>query len=396
MPPSAHTPTRDRTTWLSYLQASTFGWFVYGFGATLPFLREDLGLTNSQVSLHSIFMAAGSISAGLITSFVIRQLGRGQVLRTSSFTLAFGLTMYLLGTSLWVTLPGVALITCSGSLIIQGTGAFLSNHHRAKAPTVITELHATAAGIGILAPLMVGGAVAVNLDWRFGLVIPIVAAFVIEFVRGNDVDDYGPKVQHHNESEHHDTPGKLPHLFWWTWLAVLCTASTEFALLIWASDLLRSQGGMGAAASAASLGCIVGGLSIGRIVGAKLAQRFGSEFIYVASLVLALIGFLGFWRSTNPTILIVSLAVTGLGMSMHFPLGFDRALRASKGRQDLASARLSLGAGFASGAAPFALGALADSYGVVNAYAIVPISLVLAIALATRFKVASDVPTTHS
>ncbi|MSW38981.1 MAG: MFS transporter [Actinobacteria bacterium] len=329
-------------------------------------------------------MAVGSITAGLITSWVIARIGRGQLLHFSSFAIAVGISMYLLGTSMWITLPGVAITTCSGSLIIQGTGAYLSNHHGRKAPTVISELHAMAAGIGIMAPLLVGAAVAAELNWRLGLVLPVAAAFVVERVRGKDVSAYGPKAQVTSESSHHDAPGSLPRKFWWTWTTVLCTAATEFALLIWGSDMLRNQGGMGAAASAASLGCIVGGLCIGRLIGARLAQRFGSENIYVGSLVLALIGFLGFWHSTNPLVLVVSLAITGLGMSMHFPLGFDRALRASGNRQDAASARLSLGAGFASGAAPFALGSLSDVYGMVDAYTIVPVALIIAIIVSVR------------
>ena len=81
--------------------------------------------------------------------------------------------------------------------------------------------------------------------------------------------------------------------------------------------------------------------------------------------------------------MLVSLTITGLGMSLHFPFGFERALRASSGRADRGGGKLSIGTGFASGVAPFALGAMSDHIGVHNAYAIVPISLVLAIAIAS-------------
>lgn len=80
--------------------------------------------------------------------------------------------------------------------------------------------------------------------------------------------------------------------------------------------------------------------------------------------------------------MLISLTITGLGMSLHFPFGFERALRASGGRADRGGGKL-IGTGFASGVAPFALGALADQIGIQGAYVIVPICLVLAITIAT-------------
>jgi fucose permease len=81
--------------------------------------------------------------------------------------------------------------------------------------------------------------------------------------------------------------------------------------------------------------------------------------------------------------MLISLTITGLGMSLHFPFGFERALRASGGRADRGGGKLSIGTGFASGVAPFALGALADQIGIQGAYVIVPICLVFAITIAT-------------
>jgi fucose permease len=100
-------------------------------------------------------------------------------------------------------------------------------------------------------------------------------------------------------------------------------------------------------------------------------------------LILSFVGFLGFWLTTSATIMLISLTITGLGMSLHFPFGFERALRASGGRPDRGGGKVSIGTGFASGAAPFALGALADQIGIQGAYVIVPICLVFAITIAT-------------
>ena len=65
-------------------------------------------------------------------------------------------------------------------------------------------------------------------------------------------------------------------------------------------------------------------------------------------------------------------------MSLYFPLGLSRAIAASDGRPDQATARVGLGAALASGVGPFVLGALADAAGIHAAMLVVPALLVVA------------------
>jgi len=384
---SLTTPIRDKATWLSYAQATAFAWFVYGFGATLPFLRTDLGLSRTAASLHSLSMGVGSVLAGLASSVIIMRLGRGMTLRTASMIFATGISIYVFSHQIGFTLFGVALCTFSGSIIVQGTAAFLSHHHELHAPVTISELHATAAGVGLFAPVLVGIGVTVGVGWRPAMLLAAVAICVIEFARGKDVYSYGPPMSIEEDSIHHDSSGPLPSRFWFAWTAILCTAATEFSLLLWASDLLRIQGGLTKGASAASLGCVVGGMFIGRMATARLSARADVELLYRSSLIISLVGFLAFWSSHTALLMLIALVVTGCGVGGHFPLGLARCMRASDGRPDRGSARMSIGAGLASGIAPFALGAMADHIGIHAAYAIVPISLVIAIAIATKARV---------
>lgn len=384
---SISAPVRDKSTWLSYAQATAFGWFVYGFGAALPFLRSDLGLSRTTASLHSLTMAAGSILAGIISGAIIAKLGRGMILRLASVLFASGLALFVASNQLIFTLLGVSLCAFAGSTIVQGTGAYLSHHHGTKAPSTIAELHAMAAGVGLFAPVLIGVGVTVGFGWRPALFVAAIGVVVVEVVRGRDVYQYGPPMSVVEDSDHHDAHGPLPRRFWFAWAAILCTAATEFSLLLWASDLLRVQGGLTKGASAASLGCVVGGMFVGRLATARMSPRIDAEKLYRSSLLLALIGFLVFWSSYTAPLMLIALVVTGFGVGGHFPLGLARSMRASDGRPDRGSARMSIGAGLASGAAPFALGAMADHIGIHNAYAIVPISLVIALAIATKVRV---------
>lgn len=374
---------RDKTTWISYFQATFFAWFIYSIGAFLPFIRDELKLSATVTSLHSATMAVGSVASGFSAPRFIERIGRGQYLRLSSIGLMLGLALILVGQNPAFTLVGAMICGFSGSNIVQSSAAYLSTHHGRFAPTVISEQHALAAGIGVFAPILVGITVAQGFGWRPALFVAIAALFVLEVVRGKSTLIYGAvrdvEAEH---SAHHDVSGPLPRLYWWAWSAIFCTAAVEFSVMFWASYVLRDQGGMGKAASAAALGSAVGGMFIGRFLVAQTARRLGSENLYRASLLIALAGFLIFWRSTSPVVLLISLFIAGVGIGGHFPLGLDRVVRASDGRANKGSAYISLGAGTASGAAPFALGALSESIGIQSAYTIVPVALVLAIFIA--------------
>jgi hypothetical protein len=74
-------------------------------------------------------------------------------------------------------------------------------------------------------------------------------------------------------------------------------------------------------------------------------------------------------------------------MSVHFPLGITRLMRASQGRSDRAAAMSSIGSGAAAGFIPFLVGATADSTSIVFAFIIPAVALALAFILAVRFPV---------
>ena len=385
---SARVPKRDKPTWISYLQAAFFGWGIYGLGPAIAFLRDDLHLSRTVASAHSLTAAVGSVGAGLLSKRLIATLGRGLVLRYASFVMAVGLTAFSLGKTIAITLPGAALFGFAVATFVQGTAAFLDKHQGLAAPGAISELHAMAAGVGMLSPVLIGIGVSSRFGWRPAFLIGVVGILFVEFLRGRNVGVYGKKSSQVSEAEspvqantHHDAPGPLPQSFWLALIVMLCTSSTESPMLLWSSELLRSQGHLAKGLAAAAVGCVVGGMFIGRLLGARLTIRFDSENVYFGSLLLSLVGFLMFWLSSVPTIMVCGLTLTGLGMSVHFPLGIARAIRASKGHSDRAAAIVSVGTGVAGGLAPFILGTLADGVGTHWAYAIVPCVLMTGIVL---------------
>ena len=375
---TSKSPTRDRLTWISYFQAACFGWIIYGFGPAVQLLRTDLHLSTTVTALHSLFLATGSILAGIIGAGLTHRVGRGVLLRMASFILLSSTIVFVSTHTVALTLLSALFFGLAGSTIVQSTAAFLDAHQGDSAPSAISELHAVTAGIGLFSPVLIGLSVSLDLGWRTAVLVVAIGIVTLELVRGRFIHPYS--VQNIEQEQNLNEPSSsLPWLYWSCLVVMVCTASTEFSMLFWSSELLQQQGGLGAGASTAALGCVVGAMFIGRWLGARLATKFDAETLYLALLVLSLVGFLIFWLDDQAVIMMVGLTLTGLGMSVHFPLGIARAMRASAGQTDRAAGIISIGAGLASGIAPFALGTLADRASTHTAYAIVPIVLTVGI-----------------
>jgi predicted MFS family arabinose efflux permease len=96
---------------------------------------------------------------------------------------------------------------------------------------------------------------------------------------------------------------------------------------------------------------------------------------------LQFIGFAIFWFSHSLIVSLVTLFVTGLGISMQFALCSLRLIGFSDKRPDLAIGISSLAAGSGIALAPFMLGVLGDIFGISRAYLMVPILILIALAI---------------
>ncbi len=382
----ATTIKRDRLTKITYAQIAAMSWFIFGMGPAFALLREDLGVTRTVIAFHNVASSIGSILAGVTSTYLIHRFGRGNMIRTGAFGMVIGLLLFTTGSSVAFTLPGMLICGYAGILIIQCNSAFLNNHHGKAAPSVISEVNSLGALVGFMAPIVLGIGIAAGFGWRIGLGSVVVAFIVIEIIRGKDVSAFGTRRSEESSADH-DAPGPLPKLFWATWLAIACTTAIEASTLTWGSELLKTQSGLNTATATAAVGTIVLGMGIGRFFGARLMQTHDVEKLYRQSLLGALVAFIVFWQGTNQFVQLTALGLMGLIMSVHFPLGITRLMRASKGRSDRAAAMSSIGSGAAAGFIPFLVGATADSTSIIFAFIIPAIALAIAFLLAVRYPV---------
>lgn len=373
---------RTRLTWLTYSQLGVFGYFLYGFGPSVPLQRDDLHVSSAIGGLHGTALAVGSTIAGLTFARLARRVGRAGALRVGLLGLTAGILVYCLVPVLPLTLTGALLCGVFGTYVVTGCVVVLSTGHGPAGPAAISEANAGAAATGLVAPLLIGGGASIGIGWRPGLLLAAVATTVVWFVSRREArllaasDEADPAVLGRST----DAPGPLPPAYWLAWLVVLFCVGVEFCLTFWAADGLRDRAGASPAAATAGVTAIVGGMFVGRLAGGRLALRFRPRPLLLAAVALALAGFAAFWLSTAPVPALAGLVVVGVGIALQYPLGTVRAVAASAGRPDRAAARLSVATGIASGVAPFALGAMADRVGTHTAFLLVPALLAAAAA----------------
>lgn len=380
-------PVRDRTTLLAYAQLGLLGWFVYAFGASLTLLRDDEGLSRTAASLLSISLAAGGTLGSFLAASIVRRWGRGAMLRAGALAIATGTLLYISDGPLWLVATGPFIGSLGASFCAVGVSAYLEARQGAAADASLAEANLVASSASLIGILAVGVAATTILGWRLGLLLLVFVAIALEVLRGRTVDAFNVGTDMESRA---DAP-RLPGLVWWAVLTLILLTSVEITLLQWGPDLLRERGGLEAGSASATIAAIVVGMIIGRLVGSRLVERVSSELVFGGSILFAAAAFVYTWLVTGAVPLIIGLVLIGVGIGMHFPLGIGRAMRASAGQPDRAAGWTSAGIGIMSGVAPFALAALADSWGVHKAFAVMLLFFAASFALLLWKRVPEDV-----
>jgi len=364
---------RDRLTWLTYLQLGTYGYFIYGFGPTVSLLRDEQGTSRSVAGLHGTALAVGTLLSALVLGALVRRLGRPTVIRAGMAVMCLGIVTYVATTALPVTLLGVLVGAFGGSFVVVLSAPVLSDHHAGSGPSAIAEGNAVAAGVGTVAPLVVGACVGLGVGWRPALLllVPVVALLALAG-RGE------PPTQAAQPTHPLQHRGRLPARFWISWVVVTAGIAVEFCLVLWTADVLRERMGLTPGPAAAGVTALVAGMCAGRLAGGRLALRWSVDTLLYGAILTAASGFAVLWLTESALIGVPALVVCGLGIALFYPLGVARAIEASDGRPDQASARTGVGAALAAGGGSFVLAAVADQVGIHLALLLVPALLLVA------------------
>ncbi|GAA4599300.1 sugar MFS transporter [Planotetraspora phitsanulokensis] len=370
--------TRDRPTWFIYLVLATFATYLYGLSAALPTLRAELGVSQAVGGLHGTAMAVGGVIAGLTLPLLSARLGRRATVWTGLVVMDAGILIVLLGHALPLTLTGFAVAGTAGSVTLYVVMAALSDHQGSAGPAAISEANAVAVIAGIAVSYLFSVVAGSAVGWRAALCVPILATALLAVTMGRvwiparlTTDPPAPETSPTRRIPY----GRRFHI---AGAVLLCCVGLEFTFNLWAAELFAQQTGLTAAAAAKGLTAMLAGMAVGRFGGARLALRFRPAPLLLGALAVTLLGWALFWLSTSQPAGYAGLALSGLGISLHFPLALTRIIDASGGRPDQASGTASIWASVGSGGGPFVLGVLGDGFGTHAAFLLAPVLIGLA------------------
>jgi predicted MFS family arabinose efflux permease len=367
-------PKRDSSTWAGYFSIATYAWFIYGFSATQALLRDEQGTSRTVSSIHALVFSLGGIIAGFLGARFILTMGRGKFLAIALLGTTVGVLVYTAPGGFPVTIIGAGLTSFFGTAVIISASAFLFDYQKEAGPAALTEANALAAVAGVLAPLAIGLGSVLVVGWRAGVWILFGGVILsLLLMRRNPLVFRVPPDEAMREKEH--TP--FPRLFWYALFTLFLLLTTEFTLTIWSADLLRERGGFEAGAAAASVAAVTGGILVGRLIGSRFAEYFPVDRILILAISTAMLGWVIVFIPTQGLFILIGLFISGIGVSLFWPLGVSRVVLASGGQSDRATAFSTIAGGTAGGVGPFALGALADAVGVHSAFIFLPIALSL-------------------
>jgi fucose permease len=378
----AQTFFRDRFTWLAYLMLAFYGYFLNILGPITPFLKDELRLSYTISSLHFTAFAVGILLVGLGGHLIIQRIGRWYSLWIGAIGISLGALLLVAGRSPLITISASFLMGLIGSLILAIVPAALSDQHGEMRTVAISEANVIASLVVTAAPLMVGWSAHLIAGWRLALGLAAFTPILLYLGFGRRTS---PAAEPQKDSAQTRQP--LPGLFWIYWAAIFMAVSVEFCMIFWSADYLENIFGMQKASAAQAVSLFLAAMILGRLAGSQLVRRFSTSRVVTASILVAGLGFLLFWKTSDLEVGLTGLFLTGLGVAGLYPLILALAIGVANQDTVQASARATLASGTAILTLPLILGRLADAVGIGLAYGVVAfllISVLLIIQIAGR------------
>lgn len=353
-----------------------------------PAIRDSLHASTIEMGWIVFGLAAGSIVGLLLSSHVLVSFGPAKTIAGSVIGGAIGLSITGLGATLFSTpvlvVAGLALFgmgtgMCDVAMNVEGAA-----NERALGRTVMPLFHAAfsvgtmaGAGLGALAEL-----VHVPIAVHFGTIAAVTVIAVLLAVRRlpRHPDAATTEVSAQQQAE----SGWRSRLGIWRerrtlliGLIILGMAFAEGSANDWLALAMVDGHHVSNAAGAFVFGIFVTAMTVGRVAGVFLLDKFGRVPVLRASGVLAAVGLLVV--IFVPSALVAGLGVIcwGLGSALGFPVGMS----AAADDPDVAAARVSAVATigyFAFLVGPPSIGFLGGHVGLLHALLLVLVLVALA------------------
>jgi MFS family permease len=344
------------------------------WGPRLPAIKASLGISTATIGLLLAAVTVGAIGGLFVAPPVMRWLGSRWAIRAALLVIVAGLaglgvalmpgSIPLVGVAFVVTGTGIGaldvMINVEGSVVEQIAGR-----------TLLPRMHA-AWSVGIALGSGIGAACAaagIAPAWQFigEAVLIAIAAFAI--VAGIPPGNRATSGDPPNEQR-----ARLRRWLrgWLDWrllligLVMLGAELGEGAANNWLPLAARNDHGQPAAIAALFLTVFAVSETTSRVVGGHVVDRLGRVRTIRLTTAVGVLGVALFILAGNRWIVLIGVVLWAIGVSMSFPLGMSAAAQSGPDAAARVSVVASIGY-FANIAGPPAVGALAQSVGLLHA-----------------------------
>jgi fucose permease len=346
----------------------------------LPAVRDSLGIRVDQVGILLLAMAIGSIAGLTFSSHIIARFGTRKTIVVSYFVIAVGIATAGVGatiSSFGLTFAGLMFAGFAMGISDVSINVSGAANERALKKTIMPIFHAffsfgtmLGAAVGVLAEAA-GVPIAVHL----GVIAVITAGstIAVRFVQSEHiVEPGGVAVPHDDHSK--TWRGRLS-----IWrdprtlligVLVLAAAFAEGSANDWVAIAMVDSHGATNANGALVFGIFVTSMTVGRLGGVFLLDRFGRVVVLRASFLLASLGLVVFIFVPDPVIAAAGVIAWGLGAALGFPVGMSAAADDPKTAAARVSAVATIGY-FAFLVGPPLIGYLGHQVGLLSALLVV-------------------------
>jgi MFS family permease len=358
------------------------------WAARIPAIGAALNLSTAQIGVLLFGVAVGSIVGLLASGHLVAIFGARRIILIVLIVASAALAAASFGVAVFGSFAisfaalivfGAAIGTCDVAMNVSGAA-----NERKLGRSIMPIYHAFFSGGTIVGAGL--GALAEGLHVPLEIHITVLAAIIIAgaFVAVRFLLPEIDEVALAASAESHPADTWRTRLVIWRdprtlfiGLIVLGMAFTEGSANDWASYASVHGHGTDRATGALVLGIFVTAMTIGRVAGVRVLDRFGRVPVLRGSAILAAIGLIIFIFVPVFWIDIVGVVLWGLGASLGFPVGMSAAADDPRKAAARVSAVATIGyVAFLVG--PPAIGFLGEQFGILRGLLLVLVLAALA------------------
>ncbi|MFU8947250.1 MFS transporter [Mycetocola zhadangensis] len=389
-PTPALRPRRELVAWRNaiFVIFTLSGLSIATWAARLPEIKTNLDVTTGSIGILILGMSAGSILGLMASAWIMARFGARTGMVMSLGCVALGLVLIGVGAGV-VFSPVLVFIGLALFGFGNGSVDVMMNVEGAAAETelgktVLPLMHAcfslgTVIGAGIGAA---ASALRIGVVWHASAMAVIIAVAVIVAVRFVPVrEELGDDTPTHSHKL--DWKARLrANLAVWADLRLILIgvimlgmAFAEGSANDWLALAAVEGHGQSEPTGAIVFGVFVSAMTVGRVVGGPLIDRFGRVLVLQVSAVSAIIGLLVFILGGDLWIVLIGTVLWGLGAALGFPLGMSAAAEGKNAAARVSAVAMIGYLAFLVG--PPLIGLLGDQIGLLHALYVVLVLVIL-------------------